>query len=157
MDGCLCAWGECRETASGWCGPVLRQEPGSQGSCEYRRVGCGRGTRNGHTTSNAPHPVRSVKLRSTGQVSTTVGDHVGIPGVVLLLLLPFILAPALPTIRYIIALYPPSSFLLLGHCSAFRSLRSNMKKLAAFSIRIHSESVAAFVPAIASGAAAGED
>ena len=45
----------------------------------------------------------------------------------------------LPTIRYIIALYPPSSFLLLGFCSAFRSLRSdtNMKKLAAAALNLY--------------------
>ena len=53
----------------------------------------------------------------SGQVSTTVGDHVGIPGVVLLLLLPFILAPApaYNTIHYsLCTYYPHSSFLLLG-------------------------------------------
>ncbi len=53
-----------------------------------------------------------------------MGDHVGIPGVVLLLLLllPFILAsahaPADNTIHYILhycTYYPRLSFLLLGH------------------------------------------
>ena len=42
--------------------------------------------RNDHTTVTAPLPVCSAKLTLSGQVSTTVGDHVGIPGVVLLLI-----------------------------------------------------------------------
>ena len=46
--------------------------------------------RNDHTTVTAPLPVCSAKLTLSGQVSTTVGDHVGIPGVVLLLILALI-------------------------------------------------------------------
>ena len=49
--------------------------------CSVYVLGAGR---NDHTTMRAPLPVCSAKLSIVSLVGTTVGDHVGIPGVVIL-------------------------------------------------------------------------
>ena len=67
--------------------------------------------RNDHTKMTAPHPVRFAKLSIFGSVSTTVGDHVGILSVVLLVL-PLLEVPTCPWI----VLGPDFCSVVSGRC-----------------------------------------